>query len=75
MIELVSYKQAYTGEIMPEEQEYEVEIEFEGRVYVKIKASTAEEAKAKAKRYNPSAQEVRDGVESFTVDPWDNLQD
>ena len=60
---------------MSQEQEYEVEIEFEGRVFVKIKALSAEEAKEKAVNYNPTAQEVRDGVESFTVDPWDNLQD
>ena len=60
---------------MSQKQEYEVEIEFEGRIYVKIQASSAEEAREKAKEHNPTAQEVRDGVERFTVDPWDNLQD
>ena len=54
-------------------QEYEVEIEFEGRIVITIKANTPEEAKAIANDYNPDAQEVREGVHTFTVDPWGNL--
>ena len=60
---------------MSEQQEYEVEIEFEGKIYITVKASSAEEAKEKAENYNPTAQEVRDGVDSFTVDPWGNVTD
>ena len=56
-------------------KEYEVEIELEGRIHISVEANSAEEAKAKAERYNPSAQEVRDGVHTFNVDPWGNLSD
>ena len=60
---------------MSEKKEYEVEIEFEGRIYITVEASSAEEAKEKANDYNPKAQEVRDGAETFTVDPWDRIEE
>ena len=60
---------------MSDTQEYEIEIEFEGSIYVTITASNAEEAKQKAQAYNPTAEEVREGVNTFTVDPWNHLED
>ena len=58
---------------MSEKKEYEIEIEFEGRIYITVEASSPEEAKEKANAYNPKAEEVRHGVETFTVDPWDRI--
>jgi len=60
---------------MSDNKEYEVEIEFEGRVFVTVSAKNADEAKEKAKGYNLTAAEVRERVESFTVDPWDKIED
>ena len=39
-----------------------------------VEGLSPEEAKEKANSYNPTAQEIRDGVHTLTVDPWDTVE-